>query len=72
MRTARYPQGTRVRIRRGRFPLDPALEGRTGVVVRLDPYRPDLYGVLVDGAPGIVELREEELEPDPSSGGSRT
>lgn len=56
-----HPQGTRVRIRRGRTPLDAALVGRTGLVVHLDDYRPGYYGVTLDGDSEIRVFAEDEL-----------
>jgi hypothetical protein len=56
-----HPKGTRVRVRRGRLPLNPAAEGRTGTVVRLlrDGSR---YGVQLDGEAAISVFAEDELE----------
>jgi hypothetical protein len=60
------PEGTRIRIRRGQFPVDPSLLGRTGTVVDTSEYRPHAYGVLLDGeseqrffAPAELEATEE-------------
>ncbi len=61
MRTFRHPQGTVVRIRKGSFPLDPTLVGRVGVVVQLDEYHPDRYGVVLEGESEVREFREDEL-----------
>ncbi len=63
MKAFLYPDGTRVRIKRGRFPLAPDLVGREGVVVELDDYRPSRYGVILDGESQIREFAEDELEP---------
>lgn len=63
MRTFRYTPGTRVRIVRGPFPLDPTLLGRTGLVVETDEYRPARYGVQLDGETAVRDLHEDELEP---------
>jgi hypothetical protein len=57
-----HPQGTRVRIVRGRFPLDPSAEGRTGIVVHLLPGGGDRYGVQLDGESRISVFAEDELE----------
>jgi len=62
MKTFLYGPGTRVRIRRGRFPMDPSLTGRTGIVVQLDDYRPERYGVTLDGESELREFTEDELE----------
>lgn len=60
---APLPQGTRVKIHAGTRPLDPALIGRTGVVVEATDYRPDRLGVVLDGesqprmfGPGELEV----------------
>ncbi|MSR22591.1 MAG: hypothetical protein EXR92_03455 [Gemmatimonadetes bacterium] len=57
-----HPQGTRVRVRQGRLPLDPALEGRPGTVVHLLKGGGDRYGVQLDGESRISVLAEDELE----------
>ena len=56
------PQGARVRIRRGRFPLDPTVEGKSGTVVHLLRGNGDRYGVQLDGEAGISVFMEDELE----------
>jgi hypothetical protein len=66
------PMGTRVRVRRGEFPLDPSLVGRSGTVVDTSEYRPHAYGVVLDGdqeqrmfGPDELEVTEERaLPPD--------
>jgi hypothetical protein len=63
IRTCLHPQGTRVRVRRGRYPLDSALVGRTGLVVETDDYRPQRYGVVLDEETDQREFHEDELEP---------
>ena len=63
-----YPQGSRVRVRRGRFPMDAGLVGRTGLVVEIDDHRPGRYGVVLDGEDGIREFAEDELELLESAG----
>ena len=63
IRTPRLTQGTRVRVRRGRYPLDPRLVGRTGLVVETDDYRPERYGVVLDDETEQREFNEDELEP---------
>jgi len=71
-----YPQGTRIRIRRGLLPLDPSLVGRTGLVVHLRRYGGTKYGVQLDGESRILVFHEDELEPldaspDPSTTGMK-
>ena len=63
IRTPIYLQGTRVRVRRGRFPIDPAFLGRTGLIVETDDYRPQRYGVVLDEESAQREFNEDELEP---------
>ena len=63
IRTYRFAQGTRVRVRRGRFPMDPALIGRTGLIVETDDYRPQRYGVVLDDETEQLELAVDELVP---------
>jgi hypothetical protein len=62
LRTFIYPPGTRVRIRRGAAPLDARTEGRTGLVVRVDEYRPYRYGVVLSGESAETVFTEDELE----------
>ncbi len=67
-----FPQGTRVRVRRGEFPIDPAVVGREGVVVRASAYQESRAGVQLDGESevrffGAAELEELERPPlDPA------
>lgn len=63
MRTYRYAEGTRVEIRRGHFPIDDGLIGRKGLVVDVDEYRPDRYGVQLDGEERTRDFSEDELTP---------
>ena len=63
IRTFRFAQGTRIHVRRGRYPMDPALIGRTGVVIETDDYRPDRYGVVLDEEDEVRDFNEDELEP---------
>ena len=63
IRTYVYSQGTRVRVRRGRYPIDPAMVGRAGLVVATDDYRPERYGVVLDEETEQREFHEDELEP---------
>jgi hypothetical protein len=60
--------GTRVRVRRGDVPADPALVGREGMVVVNSPYRPHMVEVALDGdseirvfAPAEVEVLREPV-----------
>ena len=62
MRAILYPQGTRVEIVRGDFPLDPDLPGRTGTVVRVDDHRPQDYGIVLDGESEVRDFHESELK----------
>ncbi len=57
----RYPEGTRVVIRRGRLPMDPDTVGRAGIVLRHDDSVPDRYLVQLDGEPGARRFSEDEL-----------
>jgi len=76
---ALIPEGTRVRIRRGSLPLDPAAIGRTGTVVEASEYRAHCYGVLLDGeqtkrvfTPDELEVLEPvSLSPDRAAAKSR-
>lgn len=54
--------GTRVRLRRGRFPTDPGLVGREGVVVFNSQYAPNRVDVTLDGDAQIRTFPPEELE----------
>jgi hypothetical protein len=63
MRAFIHPDGARLKVRRGAFPMAPDLIGRTGVVVELDDYRPGRYGVVLDGETAVRDLAEDELEP---------
>lgn len=56
------PHGTRVRVKRGRFPTDPALVGREGVVVEHSQYFPHKISVSLDGDPEIHTFAPDELE----------
>ena len=61
-----FPAGTRVVVRHGRLPLNPALLGRAGTVVSTDPYSPGRYDVLLDGDRDPVNLAQDELSAEPS------
>jgi len=72
-----FPQGTRIRVRRADFPMDPGLVGREGVVIHATPYEEARAGVLLDGETetrffGAVELVEVERPPlDPARAAGR-
>lgn len=57
----RFAQGSRIEIRRGRFPMDSDLIGRTGMVLEIDEYRPGRYGVVLDGDERVRDFAEDEL-----------
>lgn len=63
MQTFLYGPGMQVRVRRGPFPLDPALVGRAGLIVAVHDYRPKRYGVTLEGEEEIRDFAEEELQP---------
>ena len=65
MKTFLYGPGIRVQVRRGRFPLDAAQLGRSGLIVQLNDYRPQRYGVVLDGESELRDFAEEELRPLP-------
>ena len=56
------PHGTRVRVKRGRFPADPALVGREGIVVEHSQYFPHKINVSLDGDPEIHAFAPDEIE----------
>lgn len=56
------PEGTRVRVKRGRFPMDPAVVGREGYVTEHSQYYPAKVGVALDGVPETYTFAPEELE----------
>jgi hypothetical protein len=59
---AALPEGTRVKIRRSLTPQDPALLGRTGVVVRASEYRDHALGVVLDGESALRYFTPGEME----------
>jgi hypothetical protein len=63
IRTSVYAQGTRVRVRRGSYPIDPRLVGKTGLIVQTDDYRPGRYGVVLDEETEQREFNEDEIAP---------
>jgi wyosine [tRNA(Phe)-imidazoG37] synthetase (radical SAM superfamily) len=56
------PEGTRVKVKRGRVPQDPALTGRAGTVVIASEYRPQAIAIALDGEPMIRYFMPDELE----------
>jgi hypothetical protein len=63
LKTFLYPPGTRVRIRRGKFPMDASQIGRTGIIVEVNEYRPKHYCVTLDGETELRDFLEDEIEP---------
>jgi hypothetical protein len=63
LQTFIYPPGTRVRIRRGKFPMDASQIGKTGLIVDVNDYRPNHYGVTLDGESERRDFLEDEIEP---------
>lgn len=55
-------EGTRVKIRRGTLPQDPAVIGRAGVVVTATEYRDNAAGVVLDGESAVRYFTPGELE----------
>lgn len=56
------PQGTRVKIKQGFFPQDPALIGKTGVVVAASEYQTQSVGVALDDSTEVRYFSPNELE----------
>lgn len=56
------PHGTRIEVKRGRFPADPELVGRTGVVVEHSQYFPHKVSVSLDGDPEIHTFAPDEVD----------
>ncbi|HUF50074.1 MAG TPA: hypothetical protein VMN60_04540 [Longimicrobiales bacterium] len=59
---AALPEGTRVKVRRAALPQDPAVIGRTGVVLAASEYRDSALGVVLDGDRGVHYFTPGELE----------
>ncbi|MEN8376413.1 MAG: hypothetical protein ABFS34_13280 [Gemmatimonadota bacterium] len=57
-----FPQGTRVRVRRGGLPLEEGLVGRTGVVIQATQYARTRAGVLLDDEREARFFDASELE----------
>lgn len=56
------PEGTRVQVRRGALPQDPAVTGRAGVVTVATEYRDQALGVVLDGESAVRWFTPGELE----------
>jgi hypothetical protein len=56
------PRGTRVVVKRGRFPAAPALIGRTGLVVEHSQYFPHKIEVSLDGDPRVLTFAPDEID----------
>jgi hypothetical protein len=63
MRHPIYAPGIRVITRRGTFPLDDRLIGRSGLILSVNAYAPVRYGVTLDGESELREFAEDELTP---------
>lgn len=61
VRIHRYPEGARVTVTRGAFPLDPELPGRSGTVLSHDRRAPTRYSVRLDGERDVRIFEETEL-----------
>jgi hypothetical protein len=59
---AALPEGTRVKVRRSRTPQDPAVLGRTGMVVVASEYRDQALGVVLEGESALRYFTPGELE----------
>lgn len=55
-------EGTRVKIKQGQFPQDPAVLGRTGAVISATEYQTQSVGVVLDGEQTIRYFAPSELE----------
>jgi hypothetical protein len=62
MKISLFPKGTRVRVRPGRFPMDRALVGRTGLVLGHDRAVPSKVTVQLDGEVHLRTFTDDELE----------
>ncbi len=64
---AALPEGTRVKIVQGPFPQDPALVGKSGMVIAASEYQPERIGVVLDGesVPRYFALSELEVTSEP-------
>jgi hypothetical protein len=76
---ARFPEGTRVRIRMSNLPQDPGVTGRTGTIVVASDYHANRLTVMLDGdeqervfAPAELEVIEHvPLPPEREKAKSR-
>jgi hypothetical protein len=59
---AALPPGTRVKVRRGGLPQDPAVLGRSGSVISASEYRDEALGVVLDGESALRYFMPGELE----------
>ena len=59
---APIPEGTRVKIKQSFFPQDPALLGRTGIVVAASEYQTQNIGVALDDSTEVRYFNPSELE----------
>jgi len=59
---ARFPEGTRVRIRMWNVPQEPGVTGRTGTVVSASDYSANRLTVMLDGEEGERVFAPAELE----------
>ena len=59
---APLPEGTRVKVKRGTVPQDPALIGRSGTVIAVSEYSPQSIGVVLDGESAARYFLRAELE----------
>jgi hypothetical protein len=59
---AAIPEGTRVKVKQGVFPLDPALIGRIGVVVAATEYQTENVGIALDNSMDVRYFSVDELE----------
>jgi hypothetical protein len=59
---AALPEGTRVKVKRGHLPQDPATLGRGGVVVSATEYRDEAVGVVLEGESAFRYFMPGELE----------
>ena len=59
---AALPEGTRVRVKQGNFPVDPSVLGRTGTVIAATEYAPQNLGIVLDGETTVRHFAPSELE----------
>lgn len=61
IRIAPLPEGTRVQVKRGKVPQDPAATGKQGTVVSASEYRANQMGVLLDGETAVRYFLPDEV-----------